>query len=109
MENRNSETVVKCSGKAEYMQYVKKSIMQFAEDTSKAPEVYGAMCVVDYGDSAQIYQLGNEASLRDIQGHILKTMGEGKLRGSPTKVVKLNAYGIAIAIFGLGILVGLVL
>lgn len=104
-----SEQVVQCSGKAEYMAHVKQGVARFATEVVEAPEVYGALCVIDFGESAQIYQLGNAASLRDIQQHIMQSIASGKMQGGPTRVLKINVVGLGVALFGLGVLLGLVL
>lgn len=95
------ETVVQCNGKADYMEGIKKGLMEFTAATVQEPEIYGAICLVELGESTQVYQLGNRATLDQLHRHMMNQVSKSQ-RG-----VRLNAYGIAIAIFGLGILAGM--
>jgi hypothetical protein len=90
---------IQCSGKEEFMAQVKKGVAEFALNVAEYPEVYGAMCLVDVGDRTELYQLGNEASLRSLRSQI-----RAEVRVSP-----LNKFGKFLIVLGIGMLIGMYL
>jgi hypothetical protein len=90
---------IQCSGKEEFMAHVKKGVAEFALNVADYPEVYGVMCVVDTGEKVEMYQLGNERSLRSLHRQL-----RDEVRVSP-----LNTLGAYLIILGVGVLIGMML
>lgn len=103
----DTNQVVQCSGKEEYMRHIKLSMAEFANKVVDTEEVYGAFCVIDHGVSAEVLQLGNERSLQDIQRHIAQLASEGKLAGA--KVVPNHRLAKVLITLGIGVLIGMML
>jgi hypothetical protein len=90
---------IQCSGKEEFMAQVKKGVAEFALAVADYPEVYGVMCMIDTGKKTELYQLGNEASLRSLRSQI-----RAKVR-----VSSLNKVGKFLIVLGIGMLIGMMI
>lgn len=96
-----SREVVKCNSKEEYITHVKKCITDLVEKTQLEKEVFGALVVIDLGDTVSIQQVGNQPTLDNLRNHMRGSVAK---RGSAS-----NAIGAILVIFGLGMLFGMFL
>ena len=96
------ETTVKCNDRDEFMANVKKGLVEFVTETVDAPEIYGVVCLVNLGEHTQIYTSGNKPALANLKQHMIRVGASGR------RVFSLNTIGLAVVLFGVGVLVGMV-